>query len=282
MHLYPDPDKEGKVKNENYSPQSIKQILGQLNPIYNSNNKRNPNELLSFILNQLHKELNVANNDTSKILNPNNFDKQTAIKNGFNNFKMFYNSIISKNLNWFEIKQSMCKSCNNKLFHFNTFNIFELDILRTYNIKKKPVLTLLDCLDFYSSNKTQIFICKNCGKKTEIIIQSKIYSTPNIFIFSLDRQNLDNKFLKIPFIINEEINIYNFLEEKMVPSQYKLIGILSYWMNQQKYISFCMSPFDNEWYIYNDEKIEKIQIKNIINNNQLIPCILVYKSNLFL
>ena len=282
LHLYPEKNKEGKVKFENYKPQSIKQILGQLNPIYNSKNRRNPNDLLSFILNTLHKELNEANktkknNNSNNTLIPNNNDRNDVINTGIKNFANLYSSIISNNLNWFEVKQSICQLCNNNLFHFNIFNIFELDILRTYE-KRNKIITIEDCLEYYTEDKFQKLICQKCGQKSKITNKTSLYSSPNIFIFYLDRQNLDNRYLQIPFKINEEINISNFLEKKETPSQYKLTGILSYMMNQKKYISFCMSPNDNKWYVYNDEKIESIEITNVININQLIPCILVYKS----
>ena len=273
LHLYPEKDK----KSENYKPQSLKQVLAQLNPVYKSNNKRNPNELLSFILNTLHDELNITNNNTNQILYPNNNDRNSVTDIGFKNYKMLNNSIISDNLTWFEIKQSFCKSCKNNIFHFNTFNTFELDIIITYNTCQKPI-SILDCLQYYNNNKSQILICRNCGKKSEVLNKSNIYISPNIFIFSLDRQNLDNNVPQIPFIINEKIDIIYFLEKKEAPSQYQLTGILSYWMDQNKYISFCLSPIDNQWYFYNDEKIELTQINNVINNNNCIPCILVYKS----
>ena len=277
LHLYPEIIKEGKEK---YKPDSIKLVLGQLNSVYNSIKKRNPNELLSFILDTLHNELNIAKNNNNQFLNPDITDKTKVIKIVSQNFGMSYNSIISNNLNWFEIKETKCTTCNTSFFNLNTFNTFELDIVGTYQIKNNPI-TILDCLQYYIMGKPQFLICKQCKNNSKFMKNTKIYCSPRYFVFSLDRKNLDNSLLQIPFLVDEKINIYNFLENKGAPSQYQLTGIISYCMNYKKYISFCLCPIDNQWYTFDDENIQLTQINEVINshnNNNFIPCILVYKS----
>ena len=278
LHLYPENDKEGK---SSYKPASIMQILAQLNSVYNSNKKRNPNDLLNFILDTLHKELNTCKNNTNQLLNSNSNDRKDVIKKGIQIFANFNKSIISDNFNWFEIKEIKCSTCKKIFFSFNTFNTFELDIFGTYKNKNNPI-TILDCLQNYISDKSQFLICNKCKNKSKFMKNTKIYSSRHIFVFSLDRKNLDNNLLKIPFIIEQNINICNYVEKKNAPFQFQLAGILSYYMNSQKYISFCLSPIDNQWYICNDEFIQSTQINEVLNchnnNNNYIPCILVYKS----
>ena len=193
---------------------------------------------------------------------------------------MSYNSIISKALNWFEIKEAKCTACSKSFFSLNTFNTFELDILGTFKKINKPI-TILDCLQYYIMEKPQLLICKKCKNNCKFMRKTKIYCSPRIFVFSLDRKNLDSNLLQIPFLLDERINIYNFLENKDLPSQYQLSGILSYCINYNKYISFCLSPIDNQWYIYDDENIQLTQINDVFsshNSNKYIPCILVYIS----
>ena len=65
--------------------------------------------------------------------------------------------------------------------------------------------------------------------------------------------------------------------------KFELIGIVSINLDENKYISFCESQQKNEWYLYNDEKVSKVDINEILNKHNeyknLIPCILVYKNN---
>ena len=50
-----------------------------------------------------------------------------------------------------------------------------------------------------------------------------------------------------------------------------------------KYVSCCKSPIDQQWYYYENENVQIVNFNNMINNhnnNNFIPCLLVYnKSN---
>ena len=276
LHLY--------VKNdirEIYRPEAILYMLGELNCIYKSknNSRRNPNELLSFILNQIHSETNKISNNV-QVNNLNISDKNNVINAGKQNFMQNYNSKISKYFNWFEIKEIKCTICNNNFYFLNTYNMLELDILFASNYFKVPI-TIYDCLKIFESPKTFNSFCQNCKAQKKVLKFSKIYTSPNIFIFSLDRKNLDTSLLQIPFMINEEIDISNFVEENC-PKNYKLTGIMSYSPKNKSYVSFCISPVDNKWYFYYNENVELKNINEIIdlhnNQHQYIPCLLVYNS----
>ena len=112
-----------------------------MNVVYKSRKRRNLNELLSFILDNLHSELykktgnyNINNNNNN---NSNLNDKNSVIQNGIYNFANSYDSLISRLFNWFEIKELQCKQCSRSIYNFYTFNTFELDILGTYKFKNK-------------------------------------------------------------------------------------------------------------------------------------------------
>ena len=285
LHLYPYPEKQ--QDEEAYNPKLILYVLSILNIVYQSKKRRNPNNLISFILETLHSEINSLKNNNVN-LKPNIYDKDNVIKYGVIRFRKTNNSIISNLFNWFEIKESKCNECNKPMYNLNTFNIFELDILGCYTSIKKQI-SIYDCFKYFCSTKQHNFFCNNCRTLTNMNINSKFFCSSNFFVFSLDRNDLDEKYMKIPFFIDEEINVSNYMEKKSktkgIPLQFKLIGIVSFNTIEQKYISFCMSPVDGHWYVYNDEKIVESDIKLIINlhnnniNNNLdfIPCILVYK-----
>ena len=276
LHLYVKNDKR-----EIYRPEAILYMLGQLNCIYKSknNSRRNPNELLSFILNQIHSETNKINNNV-QINNLNISNKNDVINVGKQNFMKNYNSKISDNFNWFEIKEIKCTICNNNYYFLNTYNILELDILFAFK-NFNASITIYDCLKIFELPKIFNSFCQNCKAQKKVLKTSKIYSSPNIFIFSLDRKNLDTSLLQIPFIINEAIDISNFVEENC-PKYYKLTGIMSYSPKTKSYVSFCISPVDNQWYLYYNENVELKNINKIIDlhnkQQQYIPCALVYKS----
>ena len=278
-HLYPFPETD-IIKN--YKPGTLLKLLGQINNVYNTAKRRNPNELISFILNRLNNELIIKGPDTNQMLYPNNItDKAHVINIGCLNFQKFNNSIISNNLNWFEIKEIKCTQCGNNMYYFQTYNTFELDILFAYNYIKKPI-RIYDCLKVYGIPVNPNQFCIFCRKPSKVLRTRNIYSSSNIFIFSLDRKNLDPKYLQIPFIIDEKIEITNFVEMKDTPQHYQLTGIVSYYTSGNKYVSFCMSPVDKQWYLYNDENVQLTDISQVIdlhnNKKEFIPCLLAYKT----
>ena len=285
IHFYPYPEKENK---EIYEPSSLLSVLSKFNIIYNSFQRRNPNDLIIFILNTLNKELNQAKNDVLH-LNINIYDKHNVIKNGIKKFKMTEDSIISKNFNWFEIKESKCTQCNNTEFEFQTFNTLSLELEKSYlNIQnQKNFLSIYDCLDYYNTTFHKKFFCKKCNNFFEMPLNTRIYCSPNNFIFLLDRGidfTNNNKLLSIPFQISEKIELGNFIENEKSPKRYELIGLVSIDIKSESrpYLSFCMSPVDKNWYCYNSENSNQIDIMEIIerhnNFKELIPCILIYKT----
>ena len=272
-HFYPYPEND---KPEIYEP---KHILGFLNTLGNFDN---PNSLIKIILDTLHCELNVFNKNMIK-KNPNKFNKKEVIKAEIDNFQNFNNSKIYHIFNWFELKESLCYNCNCTSYELNTNNIFNLDIFKTYNFYKKNFITIYDCLAFGKLPKQEKYYCENCKNCKNKLNTSKIYISPNVFIFSLDRGNMDQNLLNVRYLVEEKINLVEHIETKESPHFYELNGIVSIYVNQRKYVSCCKSPIDQQWYYYENENVQIVNFNNMINNhnnNNFIPCLLVYnKSN---
>ena len=270
-HFYPFPEKENR---EIYRPDTLLRVLGMLNQVYKSEKRRNPNDLIIYCLNQLHREIN--QNKTKYISKSNPLDKNQVIKYGMTDFTKSNNSIISNNFHWFQLKTKHCNNCNQNFYEFKNFETFELDISEAFNQFKSP-FTLLQCLKFQSQKMQNIF-CNNCNNYSQFQVYSKIYSSPLYFIFSLNRGDLDQNLLKINVNIEEKIDISEYLENQASFKKFELCGIVS--VKDNKYICFGKSPVDKQWYIYDDENVVNTNINEVImnhNNNAYVPCILLYQ-----
>ena len=285
IHLYPFPEKE---KREIYDPNALFKVLGRLNKIYDSFQRRDPKELIVFILTTLHNELNQIINP-NLVININYNNRKNVIKNGIELFNNSHNSMISKHFNWFEIKELKCTECHTISYELKTFSTFSLDFENSYNNIKnqKNTLTIYDCLEYHKISHQRNLFCKNCNNLKKMDCNAKILSPPIYFVFLIDRGGdyfEDSKKLQsIPFLLNDKIALDNFVENEHVSKNYDLIGIVSISINEKKYVSICNSPVDNNWYLYNDENNEQLYISNIIqkhnDSKELIPCILIYKSH---
>ena len=275
-HFYPYPPKE---ISEKYSPEVLLDVLGRYNKIYISKKSRNPNDLLIFILCTLHKELNKQK--TKYISSPDPTNKNEVLKEGLNDFMKSNQSKISDNFHWFELKSKFCSGCKLKYYSFNNFETLDLDILGTFQKNSYAPISLLSCLN-YQSQKSQKIFCQKCQKYTQFQINTKIYSSPINFIFTLNRGYPDQNqnLLNIKFMVEEKIDIGQYLENKKAYTKFELIGIVSYYMQEKKYVCFGKSPADKKWYLYNDEKVMDTNNNEVINRNnnmEYIPCILLYQ-----
>jgi ubiquitin C-terminal hydrolase len=274
LHLYPYPE---KATGEKYNPEVLLQILGQYNAVYKSKAARNPNDLINFILIQMHRELNT--NKIKYINEPDCTKKEQVIKIGMEDFVKSNKSILANNFIWFEIKTKLCPSCKTCYYEFNHFETLELNIVSAYQKFNAP-LNLCQTL-FYQNQKNQKIYCLREQQYTMANVTSKIYS-PIYFIFSLNRGNFDTNLMKIPFNLEQEIDISKLLDNPQSYKKFELIGVVSIsTAENKKYVCFGRSPVNYKWYLYNDDhSAENTDINNVVhvhNSGQYIPCILMYQ-----
>ena len=270
---------KSKKNNEIYSNENILRVLSSLNITYKSNNRRNPNDCLIFILDTLHNELNrLKNNKGNK--NYDIYDRKTVINTEIINFQNTNDSIISTIFNWFQLKNCLCTECNKIMTKLNTFNSYDLDIFGYSRFVGRPnYFTIKEIMLFESNKKFNGIYCQNCKKITQMECNSRIFTSPNIFTFLINRDNFKPELLKLNLSLEAEINLSNLIECQNSPKIYELIGIVSIYNN--KYISFCKSSKEQNWYLFNDEEFEIIDQEQVIskhNDNFYIPCILFYKK----
>ena len=277
LHLYPYPETD---KQEIYEPGVLLTIFGGKNKVYNSTERRNPNELILFIFSALHKEINFMK--TQYITSSGNTSKEKEIEEFNNSYMKSNKSIISLNFHWFEMNSQKCSQCQNQLFHIKAYETLELDIAGYVSKSNNFPLTISKCLDFQSKKKKKLF-CKNCKTYKDMDIFTNIYSAPNYFIFSLNRENKKINLLNILLMIENNIDLSQFIENKNYYTKFELQGIVSISLKENcKYVCFGKSPIDNQWYLYNDENVfngDLNTVLNIHNNNPMyVPCILLYKG----
>ena len=282
QNYYPKHNNKIKISNY-YDPSSLLfKIKGR-----RKNELKNPNNFLQDLFSILNYELMPEYKDKEISL-----IKKQDMKNSINDsiilFKEKNKSPIFDIFSFYKINESKCKHCNSSYFYLKYSFTFKLNISGCYSSleNKEHKMTIQDCLNYQSQNPkiNKKYPCNKCKQNKEI--SSKIYSSPKIFLFLLDRgNNFDknkNELLKIPFLIEKNIDLQKFIRAKNSPTKYELVGIVSITLSDEKYVANIKSPIDNNWYYFNDLKVQEIIYDNVINsnnnNNYYVPCILVYKS----
>ena len=267
-----------------YSPDNFKNIISEMNPLFAGIQANDSKDLVLFILETMHNELNEPKNmnEINEITIQNQYDYETTFKLFKQYFIKNYNSIISNLFYGMYNSMMTCLRCSRTTHNVQCFNIliFPLEEVRKYKNKLNNTVDIIECFEYYRKqdymkNSNQIY-CNNCkamsnsNNKTEIIIG------PNVLVINLNRGKGLEFNVKINF--SEYLDIKNFIDYKEAsPTFYELIGIVTHFGPSSMsghFIAFCKSFVDNQWYKYNDTQVNHSSFQEARSTG--VPYILFY------
>ena len=297
---------DDKNEKKYFEPYEFKEKLGNKNPLFSGIAANDSKDLILFIFQELHKELNKPNLNMKLNISNTVYQKrdQRNEKNEYESFKYDYysnnNKIIQK-IFYGEMESfSKCFNCGVILHNFNVFSflIFPLEKVRQYliNINKDGFakVTLENCFQQYTaeeimSGQNQMY-CNYCHTESNYSMQNKIYKHPEVLVIILNRGKgleFDVEFeYPIKFTLNNYINLDNNYNYKNLETiEYELISVIAHIGESSMsghFIAYCKSPVDKKWYKYNDAMISECNndFNNMnYNNYKSIPYVLFYQTN---
>ena len=283
-------------------PNLFKCVIGELNPLFEGNHAADSKDLVFFIIERLHLELNIKDQNIQNIqkdfyqLELESRDQKLMLQNFFNDFKLKNNSIISET--FYGITQSImdCKGCGIKKYSFQSFNmqIFQLKKLKEDKIlyyKTNEKLNLIEGfvlqqMPEYLTNENMIY-CNYCKGLRDGIHQQSIYQLPKILIIILNRGRNNSDF-------NEEFDFPAILDlgnQKVIidqnsPHIFYLCGIITHLGESGSgghFIAYCRNNQNDNFTFYNDSQVSEVSIESAISykisdnvNEKKTPYILFY------
>ena len=271
-----------------YTPTEFKNCISRMNSQFVGIQANDSKDLILFIYETIHNELNEKNR-----YKPNNYNIPNELKEFRNNYYLNNNSIIM-NTFYFEQKNNLkCLSCGFDKISYNISNIliFPLEKVRNYMIKSHPngfaSVTLEDCFENYQEDEglvgaNQIY-CNNCKRNSDALTKNCMFTCPEVMTIILNR----GKGLQFEVIFEYPlyIDISRFVEDKSSGvNKYELICILAHYGPSGMaghFIAFCKSPVDSKWYCYNDAIVSESEDPIMeMNRNEIegIPYVLFYQK----
>ena len=248
-HIYPNPQDDNR---ETYNPKYVMYSLGKHNKVYTDYGEKNPNELIYYLLNELRSELKSYNNYND-------------------NFIYHYFTLI-------KTKETKCQYCSSEPKYWQEFQTFDLDITEVAKYNRSESIKISNCLEFYYLAKNIKSFCSFCKKYERMTFKNKIYYSPNNFIFLLNLKGNED----INFDIEQEINLNEFILNKISSLIYELNGIVFFDASKNKYNALCLSPIDKTWYLFDDEDVMLFDFDKFLylhNINKIYRiCILSYNN----
>ena len=283
-----------------YSPYSLKNIISEKDPLFKGVAANDSKDLINFLLQELHKELNKSVNNDSK---PNydiskQYDRNFMLNSFMNNFKKNDQSIISDLFFGVCEIQTECQLCKQKMINFGlnypiilyNFQIFNFIIfpLEDIRININPNLNNVNIYQCFEYDRRNVLMqgensiwCNKCQKLTTGLYKSAIYSSPINFILILNRGKNNVYNVKINF--EENINLGNYVTLKKQNNLfYSLYGVITHIGPSSMgghFIAFCKSPIDNKWYRFNDSMVTPVDDFYRDIHEYGCPYVLFYERN---
>jgi ubiquitin C-terminal hydrolase len=273
-----------KNNKKDYSPEEFKELIGKMNILFKGKEANDSKDLILFLYENIHQELNQRNN----------YIPETYLPFGLQKFRKDYysqnSSIIQEIFYNEQVTFNCCENCNNTIINYGIQNmlIFPLEKTRLNLIKKYPTgfmcVNLEDCFEEisnpdYMTGENQIF-CNNCRLLANSKYITKINTCPKIMTIILNRGK-GNEF-DVNFDFPLSINIKNYVYLQGQNTEYDLISVLVHIGESGMsghFFSYCKSNIDGCWYKYNDSIVNKCDENNYeyeIKKNGL-PYVLFYE-----
>ena len=267
-------------------PEIFKNVIGELNPLFQGKHAADSKDLLFFLIERLHLENNVENKNIPNVqknfyqLELESRYENLMFQNFLNDSKLKANSIFSKT--FYGITESImdCKRCRVRKYSFQSFNmqIFQLKKLKEdkiLNFKNNGSLNLLDAFSLQQMpelliNDNMIY-CNNCKGLSNGVHQQFIYELPKVLIIILNRgrNNADfNEGFDFPPIL--DLRNQNVIINPNSPKLFYLCGVITHLGESGiggHFIAYCRNNMNDNFTIYNDSVVSEVSIKEAISYN---------------
>ena len=243
------------------------QIYASLIPDINKENIfKDCKLLIQFLLLNMHNEQTKEKKENHKKFDFLIYNSIAQMRNDF-----YTKQTIIQKLFFFEVKKyNYCKECkngNNPKYSINYVLEFQLEII-------DDEITIYNLLDTLFQKEE----CEACNNKKSLQYGIKFNSCPLFLIIIIKHEN---EFEDI-FKLSANIKLKNYItEDNHDSNEYELISFIKnppIEEEKKKGIIFCKSPVNNEWYKYEEFKIEKTNINDIIRKEKNIPNLLIYMN----
>jgi hypothetical protein len=241
------------LKNKGKNLNNFEKLIYEMKPSFKNSEDNDPKDLVLFLIENMHKELNPVmnvNKYSDNSINMYNIDRCfQSYENYFQkNFRSIFSNIFYGR---YDNQTQFIYKANTVSHSIQYFNIlvFPLDEVKNYYPKYcKNEINITNCFEYYQRNIKD--------QNDEKIIKNKIILyAPKVLIISLNYNKLQ---IKTKFNLNNKINLHRFIYYKKLGCKYELIGIVTNIMNPESkkhFIAFCKSYEDSNWYRYDNNSI---------------------------
>jgi len=289
---------ENKRKGD-YPPNDFKNSLSEENPLFAGIQANDSKDLINFLLERFHQEMNNPNPNQKKDNNNNSNVNQMNEIETLNAFVEDYfsanKSIITDCFYGILETKSTCSGCkltkyNFQIYSFLEFPLKEVNAFMFQSGKREalvnqdgtnPDIDLYECFDYHQkldlmTGQNQMY-CNICNGNTDTYYGTTVYSLPNYLIINLNRGKGATYKCNVKF--PEVLNLLNYVTAKNGITAMKLYAVICHYGPSSMsghFIAYCRHRINQKWYKYNDSIVTECTQPNEYYNG--MPYILFYQA----
>ncbi|XP_028999716.1 ubiquitin carboxyl-terminal hydrolase 8 isoform X2 [Betta splendens] len=251
------------------SPRDFKITIGKINEQFSGYDQQDSQELLLFLMDGLHEDLNKADNRKRyKEEDNDHLDDQTAADVAWSKHKLLNESIIVALFQGQFKSTVQCLTCHRKSRTFETFMYLSLPLASTSKC------SLQDCLRLFSkeerlTDNNKVF-CRHCKYHRDSTKKLEIWKVPPIVLVHLKRFSYEGRWKqKLQTSVDFPLDNLDLSQYVIGPKQnlkrYSLYGVSNHYggLDGGHYTAYCKNALKQRWYKFDDHEVSEMSTSSV-------------------
>ncbi|KAI1889693.1 hypothetical protein AGOR_G00165580 [Albula goreensis] len=251
------------------SPWDFKGTIGKLNDQFAGSDHQDSQELLLFLMDGLHEDLNKADNRKRyKDEENDHLDDFKAADLAWNKHKMLNESIIVALFQGQFKSTVQCLTCHKKSRTFETFMYLSLSLASPNRC------TLQDCLKMFSKEErltdSDKVYCRHCKTNRDSTKKLEIWKVPPILLVHLKRFYQVGRWnqkmqTNVDFPLENLDLSQHVIGPKHNLKRYNLYAVSNHYgsLDRGHYTAYCKHAIKQRWYKFDDHEVTDISTSSV-------------------
>ncbi|XP_061450837.1 ubiquitin carboxyl-terminal hydrolase 8 isoform X2 [Rhineura floridana] len=251
------------------SPKDFKVTIGKINDQFAGYSQQDSQELLLFLMDGLHEDLNKADNRKRyKEENNDHLDDFKAADLAWHKHKQLNESIIVALFQGQFKSTVQCLTCHKKSRTFEAFMYLSLPLASTSKC------TLQECLRLFSKEEkltdNNRFHCSHCKTRRDSLKKIEIWKLPPVLLVHLKRFSYDGRWKqKLQSTVDfplENLDLSQYvIGPKSNLKRYNLFAVSNHYggLDGGHYTAYCKNAAKQRWYKFDDHEVSEISASSV-------------------
>ncbi|XP_053933801.1 ubiquitin carboxyl-terminal hydrolase 8 isoform X2 [Cuculus canorus] len=251
------------------SPRDFKITIGKINDQFAGYSQQDSQELLLFLMDGLHEDLNKADNRKRyKEENNDHLDDFRAAEVAWHKHKQLNESIIVALFQGQFKSTVQCLTCHKKSRTFEAFMYLSLPLASTSKC------TLQECLRLFSKEEkltdNNRFYCSHCKTRRDSLKKIEIWKLPPVLLVHLKRFSYDGRWKqKLQTSVDFPLETLDLSQYVIGPKsnlkRYNLFSVSNHYggLDGGHYTAYCKNASKQRWFKFDDHEVSEISASSV-------------------